>query len=252
MHLPDPVFPPLITGYDVKAPEKPFETAVLGALTGDFGAGDLIWARDTARLECALVLEPDVPPGRAVEMIFVALVAFGDCFGALSPPEVALTFDWPATIKVNGARVGAVRAGMSSRCDESGAPRWMVLGLSIDMQPPQRREGEPGQMPDVTNLYEEGCGDITRTQLLESFSRHLMTWIHLWETEGFREVHQALLFRTDGHRETVVVKLGGERHEGRFSGLDERGAMLLETEAGTRLLDPMSVVEIVDPVEPAR
>jgi BirA family transcriptional regulator, biotin operon repressor / biotin---[acetyl-CoA-carboxylase] ligase len=251
MHLPDPVFPPLIRGYDVRAPEQAFASAVSGAQTGEFGAGDLVWARGAAKLECALVLEPEVAPARAAEMIAVSLVAFGDCFGALSPPEVALTFEWPTVIKVNGGRVGAVRAAMSAEQDEEGAPRWMVVGLGIDLHHADRRNGEPGKTPDVTNLYEEGCGDMTRTQLLESFSRHLMTWVHLWETEGFREVHGALLNRLDGYREVVLVEIGGERLAGRFAGLDEAGAMLLETGEGIRLLDMLSVVEIVDPVEPA-
>jgi BirA family transcriptional regulator, biotin operon repressor / biotin---[acetyl-CoA-carboxylase] ligase len=251
MHLPDPVFPPLLTGHAVKAPEQAFASAVRGAARRQLRAGDIVWSRNADRLDCAIVLEPEVPREQAVEMMFVTLVAFGDCFGALSPPEIALTFAWPTTIRVNGGRAGEARIAMAAERGDDGAPRWMVAGVEVDLRAKGERAKAPGLFPDLTTLYDEGCGDITRTQLVESFSRHLLSWIHLWETEGFREVHDSLLYRLDGHREEVVVELGGARHEGRFTGLDEHGNMLLEGPLGIRIVEAMDAVQIVDTAEAA-
>ncbi len=244
MHQPDPVFPPLITGHAVRAPETAFAAAVRGAEAGQYGAADLVWARDTGKLDCAVVLEPEVTAERAAEMLFVALVAFGDCFGALAPPEIGVTYVWPQDIRINGGKVGRVRAAMSPGRDTEGAPRWLVIGLDIAIRETDRRAPEPGLTPEVTTLHEEGCGEITRTALLESFARHFLTWVHQWETEGFRPVHDMLLFRTEGHREMVTVELGGALHEGRFTGFDEAGNMLLQTDDGARLLSAMEAVEI--------
>lgn len=251
MHLPDPTFPPLMTGHAVRAPERAFEAAVRGAAHGAFGAGDLVWARNADRMDCALVLEPEVPAERAVEMIFVALVAFGDCFGALSPPEVALTFGWPTAIRVNGARAGDLRVAMSEETDADGAPRWMVVGVEVVLRESRKPGVEPGELPDVTALQDEGCGDMTRTELVESFSRHLLTWIHLWETEGFREVHGGLMGRLDGRGEEVAIDVGGARFTGRLAGLDEHGNLLLDTANGSQLVEAIRAVEIVHTAEAA-
>jgi len=242
MSLPDPEFPPLLTGHPVRAPECPFESALAGVMQGKYGAADFLWARDTARLDCAVVLEPTVDRRRAAEMAFVAMVAFGDSFGAMAPPEVGLTYRWPFTLCVNGARVGHVRAAISAREDAAGHPDWMVVGLSVNLRR-DRRDSEPGSTPDMTDLLEEGCGDLTRTALHESYARHLLTWIHAWDTEGFQGVHELLLFRYEGYREEVAVDIGGVVHDGRFVGLDDHGAMILETGEGTRLLDALEVIE---------
>ena len=248
MSLPNPVFPPLLTGHPVKASKRAFETAVDGVISGRFGAADFVWARDAARdaerLDCALVLEPDVDRVRSAEMVFVAMVAFGDSFGAIAPPEVGLTYRWPMTLCVNGARAGRVRAAISANDDDDGHPDWMVVGLSLDIRRSDRG-GEPGQLPDVTDLAEEGCGELTRTELLESYSRHLLTWIHTWQTEGFRPVHDLLVFRAEGYRDPVTIEHAGKTREGRFIGLDDHGNLILETAAGTDMLDVQAAIETI-------
>lgn len=242
MHEPEPRLPPLLTGHPVRAPLRAFDAAVAGARDGRFGAADLVWGRDTARLDCAIVLEPDVPAGRAAEMLFVALVAFGDCLGALAPPEVAVTYRWPATILLNGARLGRARMAMSPETDTLGAPGWMVVGLDAALRR-NHTAGEPGTEPDITDLYEEGCGHIGRTELLEAFSRHFMAWTDIWQDEGFRPVHEMVLLRAEGHREEIELEWGGVRVVGRFAGLDDGGCLILEAAGRTRLLDVLDIAE---------
>jgi BirA family transcriptional regulator, biotin operon repressor / biotin---[acetyl-CoA-carboxylase] ligase len=247
MSLPDPVLPPLLTGHPVMAPRRPFEVAVEGAETGALGAADLVWARDTSRFDCALVLEPDVDRIRAAEALFVAMVAFGDSFGAIAPPEIALTYRWPMMLCVNGARAGTMRAAISADDGPDGCPRWMVLGLCVDIRR-DRRAAEPGLAPDVTDLVEEGCGELNRTELIESYSRHLLTWIHSWQVDGFGPVHELLLFRSEGYREAVSLEHGGTIVTGRFAGLDDHGNLILETGQGIRLLDVAEAFETVKSV----
>jgi biotin-(acetyl-CoA carboxylase) ligase len=136
---------------------------------------------------------------------------------------------------------------MAAEDGADGLPPWMVVGLSLDIR---RKPGaaEPGEEPDVTDLHEEGCGELTRTELLESYSRHLLTWIHTWQTEGFGPIHEMLLFRAEGYREPIRLEFAGAVHEGRFAGLDDHGNLLLETGGETRLLDIGAVIETLDTV----
>jgi biotin-(acetyl-CoA carboxylase) ligase len=95
---------------------------------------------------------------------------------------------------------------------------------------------EPGRTPNVTTLWDEGCGGIRLVPLLESFTRHFNTWVHTFETDGARPVHEAWLQRAEGRGEPITVALGGVEHAGAFLGLDENGDLILKTESGTELL----------------
>lgn len=244
MKLPDPTFPPLLTGHSVKAPERPFETACRGAASGDFGAGDLVWARNLDTMLVAVVLEPDVDRAAAGEMLYVAMVAAGDSIGALAPPEVAITWDWPATLRANGGRIGGLRLAMAPQ-ETDGVPDWMVVAIEVAIAP-QGRIGEPGQDPDRTTLYDEGCGELDRTMLIESWSRHLLSWIDTWQQDGFKPVHDAWMFRASARNETVRVRKGQEEIEGTFIGLDDHGNMLLKRDSGTVLIETADALETAD------
>ena len=59
MHLPDPSFPPLLSGHDVPGAEGAFEAACKRAATGELGAGDVVWSRNVDKVDMAVVLEPE-------------------------------------------------------------------------------------------------------------------------------------------------------------------------------------------------
>ncbi|WP_417768722.1 biotin/lipoate--protein ligase family protein [Stappia sp.] len=227
MDLPDPVFPPLLAGHAVAAGAVPFQLAIAGAKAGDFGAGDLLWSRAVERIELALVLEPEVGADRVSEMLFLAMVATTDAIGALIPPEIALTYLWPATLRANGATVGRVRLAHSAELDESGAPAWLVVGISLQLAP-LGGPLEPGEVPHLTSLVDEGGTELDRTQAIESLSRHLLTWIHTWDVDGFGPVLENWLFRADGYRAEIVLETRDGPRSGRFVGLDERGNLLMK------------------------
>ncbi|MCB1473351.1 MAG: biotin/lipoate--protein ligase family protein [Rhodobiaceae bacterium] len=226
-----PEFPPLITGHGVGEGVDAFAHAVAGARDGRYGAGDFVWSRSPVAFAAALVLEPDVPRARTYEMAFVAQVAFAECFGAIAPPEVALTFGWPATLRLNGARIGELQFALSPVDDADGAPDWLVVGLDLVLRH-ERYHVDPGEMPDVTTFEEEGCGDIEPLELVESFARHLLVWIHTWQDDGFRPVHDNYVFRADGYNEETEIAHAGKSHFGVFLGLDETGAALLRSADG--------------------
>ncbi len=242
MHMPDPTFPPLLTGHDVKGKPGPFKTACARAVSGEAGAGDIFWARDTSRFDWACVLEPEVETARALQMHFTAMVALGDAFGAIAPPEVAFQYRWPGELLVNGGRAGRARIAVGPE-DGGGVPAWLVTGLDLAI----KRDGagdEPGADPDNTALFEEGCGEITRTELVESVSRHFLNWVHTWNDEGFRSVHETWLARAAGWQEEISLAWAGEEHTGKFLTIDDEGNMILKGDDGMKSL---AIAEALEP-----
>ena len=229
MALPDPDLPPLLDAHRIEAGRDVFHAACEGARADRFAAGDLLWSRSNKDIMLALVLEPAVPVTRTQEMIYLAMVATADALGALTPPETAFTHSWPSTIRVNGAKAGRVRFAESVERDEEGCPVWLVIGIEMRLAP-IAGPVEPGFVPDLTSLVDEGAPDLDRTQAIESLARHLLTWIHTWDVDGFPPVLDAWLFRADGYGKQHRVETPDGALEGTFLGIDEEGSLLLKHE----------------------
>jgi len=226
----DPTFPPLLRGETAPAGQDPFAKAVAAAAVGA-DPGLVVWSRAPDGLAAALVLAPEHPLEQSLSVVFAVALGLGDALGALAPPEVAVHYDWPGGIRVNGARCGRLRAAAPG-ADPGAIPDWLVVGVEMPYLPP---EGvEPGTRPDETSLAEEGCIDVTPVALLESWTRHSLHWIHRWMEEGMAPLHEAWRGRAWG--------LGEDLPEGGiFVGIDEWGGRLVRTPSGTRL-DPLTAL----------
>lgn len=233
MHLPDPIFPPLLSGHDVPASENAYEVACTRAGAGELGAGDVVWSRHADTVDVAIILEPDVTLETAVQMLPLSMVAIGDCLGVLTPPQVGVSFTWPGDIRVNGAVAGRMKVAAAGPRDAGSTPQWMVLGLWLRHRR-QDHEPEPGEVPDQTWLSEEGCEELTRTQVIESFSRHFLTWLNDWNDDGFRSIHGSWLFRAEERDSDISVTVGGEKITGAMQGLDDNGNLLVKSGGKTR------------------
>ncbi len=232
----EPTFPPLFSGTRVEPDGDPVAAACRAAADGRAGAGEVYWSAAESRLSLAIVVEPEVSAARAMDMLFVTMVAFGDAVGAISPPEVGVTYTWPQTLLVNGARVGSVSLHLAPGSAPDREPDWMVIAVEAQIAPDDGMS-EPGLYIDRTTLWDEGCGPLTRTEVLESFIRHLKTWIHDWETGGARSTREAWLARAPAPGDTVDVPDGEGTRSGTFLGLDDAGNMLLKDGDRTHVAD---------------
>ena len=203
---------------------------------GRLGAGDVLWSESSKSLRMSLVLEPEVERKRCGEMLFLMMVAFGDAAGAISAPEVAITYRWPSLILINEAVVGSADLVVAD-CEEDEIPAWMIASLDILIKPGQL-QSDPGENPDVTSMWEEGCGDISRTELLESVSRHVVNWIHTWSEDGFKPVHDQWKGRIS---EKGEVYSGTDN--GKFIGLDESGNALIKRSAEIISFDTLAALD---------
>ncbi len=219
-----PSFPPLFTGERLAAGQDPMAKAVSRAALGT-DAGLVVWSAEVETARAAMVLAPEVALDRATTVAFALALGLGDALGALAPPEVAVHFVWPGGLRVNGARVGRLRAAAAT--DNPGAvPDWLVVGIEVGVAP--ARGDEPGEDPERTWLSEEGCAEITAIRLIDAWARHALVWINTWQDRGIGAVHEAWRARAWG--------LGEPLEEGGvFVGLDELCGQLVKSPAGTEL-----------------
>ncbi|WP_135501214.1 biotin/lipoate--protein ligase family protein [Roseovarius aestuariivivens] len=227
-----PAFPPLMSGHAVDAGIDPFEKACAMAALG-CDAGLIVYAPSVDRLTAALVIAPEVPLEHAMAMLPACGVGFQNALGALAPPEVAVHLEWTGGIRVNGASCGHFRAAAGAS-DPKAMPGWLVVGLEV---PLLLAGTSPGEAPDRTALYEEGCADVDPVELLEAWARHTLVWITRWEDEGPRALHAE--WRGLAHGIGEEIRMNDET--GTFLGVDENFGMLFRVGEDTRLI-PMSTI----------
>jgi len=212
-------------------PSNPFDEACALA-TAQGEPGTFLWARREDRAQCAALLAPDRPAARALLVAYVALLGLRDALGTVAPPAVPATFGWPDRLLVNGAVAGGIRVRLPPVKDPDGVPDWLVVGLEV-LIAGDPEDSDPGRHVDRTSLYEEGCGAVTVTSLLESFGRYFLNWINRWQDDGFAPVKAAWLARAEGYEEEVEFRLDGHHHAGKFVAIDDSGDLVLER-AGER------------------
>ncbi|KUJ85789.1 hypothetical protein AVO45_02060 [Ruegeria marisrubri] len=227
-----PVFPPLLQGRPVQGGEDPFGRAQAMAALG-CDAGTVVYNIQADRLRAAIVFAPEMALQDAMAMLPLCAVGFQNALGALAPPEVAVHLDWDGPIYVNGAKCGQLRAAASTSEPEA-IPDWLVVGWELALM---QTGDAPGITPDVTSLYDEGCAEVSPVQLVESWSRHMLTWLHRWEQEGNAPLHGEWMGLLRGVGEPA--EQGG--HKGVFLGTDERFGMLIRDDDKTHLV-PMSAL----------
>lgn len=208
--------------------------ACKGAKDHELGAGDVVWSRAIPRVDMAIVLEPECSLASALQMVPLALVATGDCLGALAPPQVSVLFRWPSEILVNGGLVGHIDARWPEGTSGLEIPDWLIIGFVANLMY-DAGALEPGMTPEQTVLAEEGCRELTRSDLVASYSRHFLTWLNIWNDDGFRPVHDAWLLRAAGREEPLELTTPAGQVTGTVLGLDEEGNLLLQPDVGNAI-----------------
>lgn len=218
-------FPPLMWGEAAEADAlgHAARRATLGC-----DAGLVAYVLGTSRVEAALVFAPEVPLKQAMAMLPLCAVGFQNALGALAPPEVAVHLDWDGGLRINGAACGRFSV-LSATHDPGAVPDWLAVGFTLPLLP---ESDDPGQTPNRTSLYAEGCAEVEPPTLVEAWARHTLNWITRWEEDGARALHTEWRGLAHGIGEPAA-RAG---HNGTFLGVDEDFGMLLRDDTTTHLI----------------
>jgi len=183
------------------------------------------WHSPDGGLYGALILKPDFPVDRAGEIVLVGLVSLGTAIADLVVPMTDLRYRWPADLLLGGSRV----AGLWLRRDP--ASDWLILGFSVNV------EQRPEQVFDAGSVCEEG-GDTTISSeiVLSGFARHFLSWLNRWAEEGPKPVLRHFRSRSDTENGAPVALVlpDGEKLAGPSGGIDDQGALVLDSEGQAR------------------
>jgi BirA family biotin operon repressor/biotin-[acetyl-CoA-carboxylase] ligase len=180
------------------------------------------WVSPPGNLHCSILLRPGCAPKDAANLSFVAAVALADSVAELVGPTVRVTVKWPNDVLLDGRKLAGILLESGST---GGRLAWVVVGVGVNVAhfPPDAEVEFP-----ATSLRAAGCGALRPATVLDAFLDRFRRWYAHWEAEGFAPVRDEWLARAARLGETVTVRLADRRIEGRFAGLDEDGALLLD------------------------
>lgn len=177
-----PTFPPLLTGQATV--DDPVTVAITMARDG-CDSGTVVYNLSASTLRAAMIFAPEVALRDAIAALPVCGIGFQNALGAIAPPEISVHLKWDGTILLNGAHCGGLVVHASTT-DPDQIPDWLIVGMAV---PFWDDTTAPGDTPDQTTLFEEGCSDVTPVDLLEGWARHSLVWISRWLDEGTKPVH---------------------------------------------------------------
>lgn len=195
--------------------------------TGGKGRLGRQWVSPVGNLYASLLLVDAADPERAPELGFVAGVALASTLARFLGPEARVK--WPNDIVVGGAKLAGI---LLEATQTRGGCFACVIGVGVNCA--SHPKGLPYPATDLASLgVAVGPGE-----LLDSFAEELAGWLDQWdEGRGFALIRAAWLLFAAGMGETAEVAMGDQRIKGVLRGLDERGRLLVDTEAGLRTID---------------
>lgn len=184
------------------------------------------WQSPEGNLYLSVLLRPDCPPMQALQLGFVAGVALGDTIAAIVPAGLAVQHKWPNDILIDDHKLAGIL--LESGTTGSAMLDWLVIGMGVNVASAPADTAFP-----ATALADHGCardpGD-----LVAPIAHALSHWIERWRTDGFAHIRAAWYERAYRRGQSVQVRFEDGAKSGRFVGLDDDGAMLLQTAGGAR------------------
>jgi BirA family biotin operon repressor/biotin-[acetyl-CoA-carboxylase] ligase len=178
------------------------------------------WFSPPGNLYLSVLLRLDLPPAATSELGFVTALTVADAVDALLPKQIKSTLKWPNDVLVDDGKIAGILI------EQADAAQIIGVGLNVLEAP----RNAPYKTATLVGSGGIATVDGARDLLLESLAKHLDAWLE----HGFAPIRAAWLARAHPIGTSLRASIGGRTEEGLFAGLDEDGAMLLDTPDGRK------------------
>jgi len=179
------------------------------------------WASPPGNLYASVIARPDCSAGRAAQLGFVAALALGDALRAKLPAIAGLSYKWPNDVLLRGEKLAGIL--LESEMGVGRDAAFVIVGVGVNLVSFPREVDFP-----ATSLSDKGLDPPLPSVLLEEFTRHFQSWLQRWRMAGFAPVRLAWRAQAMSIGDLIRVRLEATTLHGRFLGIDDAGALLLE------------------------
>jgi len=179
-------------------------------------------------LYASVLLRPSVLPFEAPKLTFLSTVAVCRAIEACS--GLRPTVKWPNDVLLNGGKVAGLLNEMSSETDRV---HYVVLGIGVNLN--MTTEQFPAELRyPATSLALELGRPVSRLAFARSLLREIDRLYQDYLQSGSAPIMAAWTALCDLTGRRVSVDCNRRIIEGVMTGLDEDGALLVETDDGTQ------------------
>jgi BirA family transcriptional regulator, biotin operon repressor / biotin---[acetyl-CoA-carboxylase] ligase len=178
------------------------------------------WYSPPGNLYLSVLLRLDRPVSATAELGFVTALTVADAVDALLPKQIKSTLKWPNDVLVDDGKIAGILI------EQADAAQIIGVGLNVLEAP----RNAPYKTATLVGAGGIATVDGARDLLLESLAKHLDAWLE----HGFAPIRASWLARAHPIGTSLRASIGGRTEEGLFAGLDEDGAMLLDTPDGRK------------------
>ncbi len=186
------------------------------------------WFSPPGNLYLSVLLRLDLPPERGPELSFVTAITVAETIDALLPKQSTSQLKWPNDVLVNDGKI----AGILVESD-NGA---QIIGIGVNVLEAPRNA--PYKTATLVGAGGIATVDGARDILLDSLAKYLTAWTE----HGFEPIRAAWLERAHPIGTALRASIGGRTEEGLFAGIDESGALLLDTPDGRKRILAAEVI----------
>jgi BirA family biotin operon repressor/biotin-[acetyl-CoA-carboxylase] ligase len=176
------------------------------------------WFSPPGNLYLSILLRTGQPAARTGELSFLAAIAVADTVETLLPRQIRTMLKWPNDVLVNGAKIAGI---LIEQVDDA-----TIIGIGLNvLQAPSNTAYK------TTTIVANGgiaSVDGARDILLGRFGIHLTDW----RSAGFAPIRERWLGRSYPVGAAIKANASGQAISGHFAGLDQDGALLLDTPQG--------------------
>jgi BirA family transcriptional regulator, biotin operon repressor / biotin---[acetyl-CoA-carboxylase] ligase len=177
----------------------------------------------------SVILKPQIPLSKASQISIVSGVAVAETLNQYCPEKVWLK--WPNDVLIGGKKVCGILAQIKMKANTID---FIVLGIGININ--LSREQFPQNIKEIaTSLFIETGRKISRQKLIISLYENLAKCYKQLHQEGFDRIKEKWLRLAPMIGQTVQVMFKDETIEGKATGLDEDGSLMLFTDGNKKV-----------------
>lgn len=184
------------------------------------------WNDPPGNFAATLAMRLDEAPARLALRSFIAALALHDALVALTGLAQGFALKWPNDVLLNDGKLSGILL-------ESG-PGGLVVGIGVNLRAAPPAEPE-ALFPPVSLRGETGL-TLSPEALLDHLGPACARWEERFQTYGFEPVRAAFLNRVARLGAPISARTMHETISGRFTSIDDSGALVLDTTAGRRII----------------
>lgn len=181
------------------------------------------WSSPTGNLMTTLYLPVSMSAVEAGQLAFVAGLALESAVRQFIGDAAEVSLKWPNDVLIDGKKASGI---LLESAMQDGRVTWLAIGMGVNLA------HHPDDTPyPATNMsaYAAAPDNLTALSVLATAFE---TIYRQWQMGGFATVLKAWRALAHGLGGPMVARLESDEIRGIFHDIDEKGALLLQDEAG--------------------